>query len=73
MRLADAIHEVNRYWPGRIIVDAPALADIKVQGTFNVHQLDQFFTTLPRILPLEITHASPQQILITARGSTGHN
>lgn len=71
MRLAEAIQEVNRYWSGQIIVDAPALADIKVQGTFNVHQLDQFFTSLPRIVPIEISRPSPHQVRITARQSSG--
>ncbi|BCA56616.1 putative FecR, ferric citrate sensor [Nitrospira sp. KM1] len=73
VRLAEAVQEVNRYWPGQIVIDAPNLADVKVQGVFNVRQLDQFFTTLPRILPVEVSRRSPQYILITARHSGSSN
>lgn len=65
--LAEAVREVNRYWPGQIVFDAPNLAAVTMQGVFNISQLDQFFTTLPRILPVEIVRRTPDQLLIIAR------
>jgi transmembrane sensor len=51
-RLADAIQEFNRYSTVPIVLDAPALADRRVDGLFRVGDQNAFIHALERALPL---------------------
>lgn len=54
--LAEAIDEISRYWPGQILLADPAVGTIRVRGVFNSRHLEEFFTALPTIVPVEVTH-----------------
>lgn len=61
--LAEAITEVERYRPGRILLADPALGETRIRGVFNSRNLDEFFTALPTIVPVEITLRSGDLII----------
>lgn len=63
MPLIDAIREVERYWTGRILLADPALGTISVSGVFNHHDLAEFFTALPTIIPVQVTRRDGDIIL----------
>jgi transmembrane sensor len=51
-RLADAIAEYNRYSATPIVLEAPDLADRRVDGLFRVGEQEAFVHALERALPL---------------------
>jgi transmembrane sensor len=53
MRLADFLAELNRYRPGRLSCD-PALADLRVSGTYPLADTDKILESLHTTLPLEV-------------------
>ena len=61
--LIDAIREIERYWTGRILLADPALGSISVSGVFSHHNLAEFFTALPTIIPVQVTHRDGDIIL----------
>ncbi len=67
--LSDAIREVERYWSGRILLADPALGAISVSGVFNHRKLDEFFTALPTIIPVHVTHRDGDIVLSASRSS----
>jgi transmembrane sensor len=52
--LADAIAEFERYGPTGLVVRDPAVAALKVGGSFGVGQSKQFAKALPEILPVRL-------------------
>jgi len=52
-RLADAIQEYNRYTTTPILLEAPGLADRRVDGLFRVGDQEAFIHALERALPLQ--------------------
>ncbi|MEN3111341.1 FecR family protein [Uliginosibacterium paludis] len=52
--LADAIAEFERYGPTGLVVRDPAVAALKVGGSFGVGQSKQFARALPQILPVRL-------------------
>jgi len=67
--LSDAIREIERYWSGRILLADPALGTISVSGVFNHRKLDEFFTALPTIIPVHVTHRDGDIILSASMSS----
>ncbi|MFZ1816452.1 MAG: FecR domain-containing protein, partial [Nitrospira sp.] len=61
--LRDAIREIERYWTGRILLADPALGAISVSGVFDHRKLEEFFTALPTIIPVHVTHRDGNMIL----------
>ena len=51
-RLADAIEEYNRYCTTPLVLEAPALADRRVDGLFRIGDQESFIHALERALPL---------------------
>jgi transmembrane sensor len=51
-RLADAIEEYNRYCTTPLVLEAPALADRRVDGLFRIGDQEAFIHALERALPL---------------------
>ncbi|MEH3102193.1 FecR family protein [Sphingomonas adhaesiva] len=56
MSLADAIDEVNRYGGTPIVLDAPALANRRISGTFEAGDVPSFVTAVTAFLPLRERH-----------------
>ncbi len=67
--LSDAIREIERYWPGRILLADPALGAISVTGLFNHRKLGEFFTALPTIIPVHVDHRNGDIILSPSMSS----
>lgn len=65
MPLIEVIREVERYWAGRILLADPSLGAVSVSGVFSHHHLDEFFTALPTIVPVQVTHRDGN-VLISA-------
>jgi transmembrane sensor len=53
MRLADLLAELDRYRPGRLDCD-PAVADLRVSGTYPLDDTDRILATLRATLPIEV-------------------
>ncbi len=53
MRLADFLAELNRHRPGRLSCD-PAIAGLRVSGTYPLVDTDRILDTLRTTLPVEI-------------------
>ncbi len=51
-RLADAIEEVNRYSTRKLVLDRPALADLRVSGAFSTGSAEKFATAISVALPV---------------------
>ncbi|MBV8272700.1 MAG: FecR domain-containing protein [Cupriavidus sp.] len=53
MRLADFLNQIDRYRPGRLRC-APAIADLRVSGTFPLADTDRILDALRTALPVRI-------------------
>lgn len=65
MRLADFIHELDRYRKGVMRCD-PAVADLRVSGSFPLHDTDAVLGLLAETLPLKISHLTRYWTTIAA-------
>jgi transmembrane sensor len=52
--LAQALAEFERYGPTKLIVRDPAVAALRVTGTFDPRRLDNFSRALPQVLPVRL-------------------
>lgn len=66
MRLADFLAEVNRYRQGRLDW-TPEIADLRISGTYQLHDTDRLLALLPRSLPVEIGHRTRFWTTVRAR------
>ena len=53
MRLADFLAELSRHRPGRLRCD-PAIAELRISGSYPLADTDRILDTLPTTLPVEI-------------------
>lgn len=53
--LSQALAEFERYGPTRIVLSDPAVAGLRVHGSFDLRRLDAFTRALPRVLPVRVT------------------
>jgi transmembrane sensor len=65
--LSDVVADANRYFDGRIVIDDPKLADMRVTTAFRTTQVDAMVDTLERALPLTIERDEKGRILLRAR------
>ncbi|MBT2323972.1 FecR domain-containing protein [Variovorax paradoxus] len=52
--LAEALAEFERYGPTNLVVRDPAVAALRVTGTFDPRRLDNFSRALPQVLPVRL-------------------
>lgn len=64
--LADAVAEVNRYSQRKLRLADRTLAHLPLSGTFVIGDADSFATTIPAVLPVQIS-ADGEDIVISAR------
>lgn len=69
MRLADFAAELDRYRPGLLRCD-PAVADLRISGTFQLDDTDQALAAVARTLPVGIVHRTRYWTTLTARTNT---
>jgi len=53
-RLDEALAEFERYGDTGLVIRDPAVAALKVQGSFNLRQADAFARALPQVLPVRL-------------------
>jgi transmembrane sensor len=61
MRLADLLAALNRYRSDRLMCDA-AVAELRISGSFPLHDTDQALLALTQTLPLAIDRSSPGSV-----------
>lgn len=57
-RLADVIADLDRYFPGTLVVRGQTVADLKVSAVINLGDEPQILSTLAQQLPIRVTHRS---------------
>lgn len=65
--LAQALAEFERYGPTRLIIRDPAVAALRVHGSFSLNRVDAFARALPHVLPVRLQAAPGGQIEIVRR------
>ncbi|SEM78735.1 FecR family protein [Pseudomonas sp. ok272] len=65
-RLEDLIHELGRYRPGHLGVD-PGIADLRITGSFPLHNTDLALTALLPTLPVQIEKHTPWWVNVVAK------
>lgn len=64
MTLADASDEFNRYNTRRIVIEDPAIASLRVAGSFRANNVEAFVRLLERGYPLRAEQRGDQFVLI---------
>lgn len=62
--LSTAVAEVNRYGRTKIVLEAPAVADIPVSGVFDAGDIDGFASALVELYPVSVDRSVANQIVI---------
>lgn len=65
-RLADFIAELATYRHGHLGVD-PRVADLRVMGTYPLHDTDQVLSMLEHVLPVRLEHTLPWWVTVVPR------
>ena len=66
MRLTDFLAELGRYRTGMVNCD-PAIADLRVSGTFPLENTDRILTALAATLPVEVQYRTRYWVQVRAR------
>ncbi len=69
-RLADFLAELSRYRNGSLSCD-PAVADLRLSGTYPLADSDRVLTALPGILPVEVRFLTRYWVRILPKSSSG--
>lgn len=66
--LAEAIREMERYGPTRLVVSDPKIADLRIGGSFEVSHPEELAKVLPSLLPVTLVgRADGSQDVVGAR------
>ena len=65
--LSQAVAEVGRYTPLRIMLRGPGVADLRISGRFRTSDVPGFFKALATALPVEVHRSGSGLIVIQAR------
>ena len=61
--LGDILAEFARYGHAHPVLSSPRLASMRLTGTFNSHQPDAFYRTLPQVLPVSVEEKAGKYII----------
>ena len=61
--LADVIHELNRYYPGKIVVSGDKAGSHRLNAVIDLKHIDQWLAALDESQPIEIRRVGPVVIL----------
>ena len=64
--LADAVAEINRYLPRKLVLEDPSVGSIKLSGKFRTDNVDAFLSLLQRGFPVTVEE-SPDRIVLKRR------
>jgi transmembrane sensor len=62
-RLGDLVHELGRYRRGHLGV-APEVADLRITGSFPLHDTDKALSALLPTLPVQIERHTPYWVTV---------
>jgi transmembrane sensor len=65
--LSEALTEVGRYTPVRIVLTGPNVASLRISGRFRTDDVGGFFQALQAALPVRVSHPAPGLVYIAAR------
>jgi transmembrane sensor len=65
-RLEDLVHELGRYRRGYLGV-APEIADLRITGSFPLHDTDLALSALLPTLPVQIEQHTPWWVTVAAK------
>lgn len=68
-RLDEVLAELERYHDIRLTLAEPALAKLKVSGTFHTGNLDSALNIIAMTLPIDIHRPNPRQAVLDKRGN----
>ncbi|WP_082885730.1 FecR family protein [Methylomonas koyamae] len=68
-RLDEVLAELERYHDIRLTLADPALAKLKVSGTFHTDNLDAALNIIAMTLPIDIRRPNPRQAVLDKRGN----
>ncbi|MHC8353363.1 FecR domain-containing protein [Pseudomonas sp. RT4P38] len=68
-RLEDLVHELGRYRRGHLGV-APEIADLRITGSFPLHDTDKALSALLPTLPVQIEQHTPWWVTVVAKTET---
>ena len=66
--LAQALAEFERYGDTGLVIRDPAVAALKVNGSFDLRQINAFVRALPRVLPVRLSTKDGQTEIIAGTG-----
>lgn len=69
VRLADMLEELGRYRRGHLGVD-PKVADLRITGSFPLHDTNLALSALPPTLPVQIARHTPWWVTVQAKADT---
>jgi len=69
--LAQALAEFERYGNTGLVIRDPAVAALKINGSFDLRQINAFARVLPRVLPVQLSTKNGQTEIIFATGTGG--
>lgn len=62
--LSALVAELNRYWPGRVVILNQALAQRRVSGVFEVDRRESSLTALAALLGAQVTQITPYLLVL---------
>jgi len=65
--LSEVIADANRYRPGRIVLGAPELANLRVTASYSQDQVDSLVAMLEETLPVRIYRESENRVVLWPR------
>ncbi|MBT2339039.1 MULTISPECIES: FecR domain-containing protein [Pseudomonas] len=68
-RLEDLVHELGRYRRGHLGVE-PQVADLRITGSFPLHDTDLALTALLPTLPVQVEHHTRWWVVVGPRAAT---
>ncbi|MNR50863.1 fec operon regulator FecR [compost metagenome] len=68
-RLEDLVRELDRYRPGHLGV-APEVADLRITGSFPLHNTDLALTALLPTLPVQLEQHTAWWVTVVAKADT---
>jgi transmembrane sensor len=67
VRLGDAVSEINRYSQIKIRLADPALADVRISGSFATGRTQGFVEAVTSYFPIEVAESSDRAVVLEAR------
>ena len=68
--LAQAVAEFERYGATRLVIRDPAVAALRVNGSFDLRRADAFGKALPLVLPVRLLRAGGETEIAAARATS---